>query len=773
MKKILFLTSFCAFLYADFNGKFTNQTMNLMKNEDHKAIIDCNNPQECTFNYNGSNGGYNFTLNGNGHTLTITRQDPSSGVQPSQKPSKDVPIYFDALEQNGGTFDIKNFDYFIGNTLTMSNKAKLIFTGNNKPGKGFSTHNNIALNDSTLEVKNVVGGFGTSGKFSATNGSKVNIETTTTFTQDATIDKSSFTTKDLIISGKEKKVTGDELKLATLTNNGGIITVNGDLKNGYFQSGGGNQQQICAMMGTCGNGKIINNGGSITVTGRLTNESFKDTTNNTHSGLEIQGGTVTVQGGMENKQDSSIKFTQNNGQMGQLIVNGTGLNNQGSIEANINGLNQQGNIDLIRGNITGKTDITISGGTNMTQTLTCPDGSIMVGMQGQTLTCPTTGGGSGGGQSGGGSGGGGNPQVSPQIQQLEKLVYGNSANANGRALLRSLAMDEIVKPGTSRNRRATNQGAINNFFVVSSYNANVLADIIDDADKGIRMSYLSLPNASLDAMRDREWLNGGREYANFDLSTFGSGFLGEGQGYTFGVRMNAYKEFNDNLLRFEGDFGYSSLLKRDDYHKASSKGRIFGLGLSQYYDFGAFETHNRLYVGYGNFDTSRTIVFPAFNLNSTGGYGYTQASLQNLLFYKLENGFKPFVGLEQSFNHRSKIDENGNAVPLKMDALNAYNLDGILGLGWNGHFDEYSFVNFNGGVVATLINTEKRQYFTSSTGETLSYKAPYRFKVFLNSGLYYYLMPNVLFGLEGFYKNSFNKDELGYFGGNLVFKWEF
>lgn len=108
-----------------------------------------------------------------------------------------------------------------------------------------------------------------------------------------------------------------------------------------------------------------------------------------------------------------------------------------------------------------------------------------------------------------------------------------------------------------------------------------------------------------------------------------------------------------------------------------------------------------------------------------------------------------------------------------MDALNAYNLDGILGLGWSGHFDEYSFVNFNGGVIATLINTEKRQYFTSGTGEILSYKAPYRFKVFLNSGLYYYLMPNILFGLEGFYKNSFNKNELGYFGGNVVFKWEF
>lgn len=39
--------------------------------------------------------------------------------------------------------------------------------------------------------------------------------------------------------------------------------------------------------------------------------------------------------------------------------------------------------------------------------------------------------------------------------------------------------------------------------------------------------------------------------------------------------------------------------------------------------------------------------------------------------------------------------------------------------------------------------------------------------------LNFYLTPYSVVGLEGFYKNSFNKDEVGYFGGNLVFKLVF
>ncbi|MFQ6342354.1 autotransporter domain-containing protein [Campylobacter sp. VTCC 70190] len=803
MKKSLILTST---LFSVASADYTTQlptSLTLTRDETHNAIISCTYPQTCAFNYNGSNGGYDFTLNGGSNTLTITRQDPATGTQPADKPDKDVPIYFGAFSQNGGTFDIKNFDYFIADGMTLTNQAKLIFTGNNKAGKGFSSHKAITLDNSTLEVSGINGGsFSTSEEFKATNSSKVDIKGHTIFTQDATIENSSFTTNSLTIQGVKKDILGNELKLATLTNKGGSITVNGDVKNGNFE-GGNNKLELCAMLGTCGNGKIINeDGGTITITGKLINESFEDTTTgqNTHSGLEIQGGKVEVKGGMENRKDSTIDFSQSNGQMGQLVVGGSGLSNQGTINANLNGINQQGTLQLIQGNISGNTDITISGASNMMVTKACPDGSVLVGLQGETLVCPSTGGGGGsgggggtggGGTGGGGSGGGsgGDSDSNSQIQKIESLVFGNSANHNGRALLRSLAMDDIITTTTTTTRQAdsgtaffampksttpsSNQGKINNFFVVSSYNSNVLADILNDTDKGIRMSYLSLPNASMDAMRDREVLNADRIYPSYDVSSFGSGFLGEGRGYTFGLRLNAYGELEDNLLRLEADLGYSSLLRHDEYHKASSKGQLFGLGLSHFYDFGGLETNNRIYLGYSSFDTSRTIIFPAFNLNSTGDYDFMQVSLSNLLSYELENGFKPFVGIEQFYHHRSNISEKGNAVPLRMGALNAYNLDGILGLGYKGFFEK-GYVNLNSGFSATLINTEDRQYFKAgSTSESLSYKAPYKYKFFVNSGLYYYLRTNIVLGLEGFYKNSFNKDELGYFGGNVVFRWEF
>ncbi|MDO4674821.1 autotransporter outer membrane beta-barrel domain-containing protein [Campylobacter sp.] len=789
MKRTIVLLSLPVFLNAvDYQNSTFPASLQVTTNQTDKAIIDCNSqPQSCVFNYQGTGATNPFTVTiSDGITYNLEGQNPTTGI-PANKRNR-TALYFESLTQNGGTFKLSGFNQYIltqNLSITGTNSAASItIEGLDISNSTFSTPKNMILNKATLKTEKIKDFLvvGTSSFTQAT------LQTPqATFKGDLTLDKDSQLIVDkLILTGQD----GTKLEGSTLTvQNEGSIRVKNDLYNGS-KTNAGTTNDLCATLGMCGNAKFVNKGGTISVEGKWVSETFTGQ-NLTHSTLEIQGGTVTVKGGFENKQDSSIKFTPHNGQMGQLIVEGSGLDNKGNIDADITGITTQGNIDLIQGNISGNNQINITA-SNMTETKSCPDGSIMVGVKGQPLTCPTTGGGgsgssggsqgggSGGGSSGGGAGGG-KPPATPQIQQLEKLVYGESANANGRALLRSLAMDEIVKPSTTRkNRRAltvntlaSSSAAIQNFFVVSSYNANVLADIIDDADKGIRMSYLSLPNASLDAMRDREWLSGGREYANFDLSTFGSGFLGEGRGYTFGVRLNAYKEFNDNLLRFEGDFGYSSLLKRDDYHKASSKGRIFGLGLSQYYDFGTFETHNRLYAGYGNFDTSRTIVFPAFNLNATGGYDYAQLHLQNLLFYKLENGLKPFVGLEQNFNHRSKIDENGNAVPLKMPTLNAYNVDGILGLSWGGSFEEGSFVNLSGGLLATLINTEKRQHFTSNTGEILSYKAPYRFKAFMNSGLYYYFLPNALLGVEGFYKNSFNKSELGYLGGNLVFKWEF
>ncbi|EDP6912351.1 autotransporter domain-containing protein [Campylobacter upsaliensis] len=769
MKKFLSLSVFCAiYSYADYQTKFPNTSITLTQDETHKAQAQCYN-QQCAFNYNGNNGGYSLTLSGN-HTLSITKQDPAGGIT---TPNKDIPIYFDNLVQTQATFDIQGFDSFIGQSIDLKNKASLIFTGTNKAKNSFSTHGNIDIDDSKLIIKNTQS-FTTSGQFSAKNNSTIDLQTKVLFSQDALIENSTFTANSLTIQGINRTIMGDELKLSTLTNRNSTIHIKGDVNNGYFNSGNGNKPELCATLGTCGNGKIVNEGGSITIDGKLTNESFDDNKNNTNSSLSIQGGSVVVKGGMENKANSTIEFTQSGGTFGKLEVGGSGLQNNGEIKADITGINQQGNLQLITGNISGNTNIAINGGSNMTQTLSCPDGSIIIGMVGQNLTCPSTGGG-GGGSGGGGSGGGSNSPA--KIEQLEKLVYGNGASANGRSLLRSLALGDIVGVSTTRFR-AVDDRAIKNFFAVSSYNADIMRGILDDTDKGIRMSYLSLPFASLDAMRDRELLNFQKDYEPYELSTFASGFLGEGKGYTFGLHMNHYKEAYEHLLRFELDYGYSSLHKRDDYHKASSKGDLFGVGLSQYYEFDdRFSTNNRIYLGIGLFDTSRTMIFPAFNLNSTGDYNFYQLSMQNLLNYNYVYNntlnIKPYVGLEHFYSHRSKIAENGNAVPLESESLNAYNLDLIGGVEFSTYFEK-NYLKLNTGLQGAIINTDDYQHFLAgTTKEPLRYKAPYTYKFFINTGSYFYLTPYSVVGLEGFYKNSFNKDEVGYFGGNLVFKLVF
>ncbi|MCR2109683.1 hypothetical protein CUPS3785_02290 [Campylobacter upsaliensis] len=90
--------------------------------------------------------------------------------------------------------------------------------------------------------------------------------------------------------------------------------------------------------------------------------------------------------------------------------------------------------------------------------------------------------------------------------------------------------------------------------------------------------------------------------------------------------------------------------------------------------------------------------------------------------------------MEHFYNHRSKIAENGNAVPLESESLNAYNLDVVGGVEFSTYFEK-NYLKLNTGLQGAIINTEDYQHFSAgTTKEPLRYKAPYAYKFFINTG---------------------------------------
>ncbi|KGI56604.1 autotransporter outer membrane beta-barrel domain-containing protein [Campylobacter sp. MIT 97-5078] len=480
-KQNIFIIFLSAGLYADYTNTLPT-SLNLPSSQTHNAIVSCNNPQQCTFNYLGS--GQNFTLTSSTKTnvLTLNRQDPTTGTN-LQNLSKGVPIYFGSLSISNAGLSINDFDSIITNLNSTLTNSSLVFTGRTNTGS-FTNYGNINLTNSDFIIK-ADKNFSVSGNFTASNSNTRIDSASTIFLGDVLIEGGTATfEKGLSLSGQERTVSSYKGKTSTFTNKGGIVTINGNLNNGAKTNLSINDN-ICVQLGSCGNAKLVNEGGSLTITGKLVNQTFTDSsglaTNLTGSSLTIQGGTVSVTGGVENKTGSSIDFKPGtNGAMGSLNANVT--NNGGTINANISGVNQSGAITLINGTLSGtNTNIAISGGSNMTSSKTCGDGSIVIWQTGTTEpNCPTTAGvgNTGGGNTGGtsGSGSGSGTPIKPNqngLAVLEKAVFGNKEAYNGRAILATLAQANIV---TCDNESCSNIQTTSN-TATKSINSNKISTL--------------------------------------------------------------------------------------------------------------------------------------------------------------------------------------------------------------------------------------------------------------------------------------------------------
>lgn len=342
---IITLLAYVNIAYADYVGRLPSY-ITLQGGgggESHNAVMDCSNGWECRF----GDYAYNFTYSTNGNTdskLTLIATLP----QNTGGATTDTPFYIDtmtinpysnltmqnfesfnlgnALNINGGSLSFSNGDFatLFNTNISVTNGGKLGIKGN-----GFTNKGDMTARDSMISIlSNTAWNF---GNITNNNG-------------DITIGT------NLHNVGQRATLAHTFSGVANLINNGGKITIQGDLYNG-----GEVITNIKYQVKAYGGGNITNYGGTITITGQLISEP-KD---GQSSSINIYGGTLRVDKGVQNKTGSTLTIGALNGIMGKIQGNVT---NAGQIIIDAQGAsadtytlmtkltNNQGNISLINGN---------------------------------------------------------------------------------------------------------------------------------------------------------------------------------------------------------------------------------------------------------------------------------------------------------------------------------------------------------------------------------------------------------------------------------------
>lgn len=638
----------CAqWLHADFTGYLPRSYTLNGANETQNINADCTFWQ-CTFNPDDGRLS-SFTLSNSGSTrasLTLSLVPPTYTTQTSRR----VPVYFGNLTLNSNTaLVLQGFDGVIlsNNSTWRLNNASFVFIQNATNDGAFTGYTNSLIDLNNSQFTFTSSSFVSYSDMNLSNSSLMTLQlNSASLYGDIVVNSGSSANIEinngngtLLLAGQEDTGRGSyRSSTASIINNGGKISIMGNVSNGGIVS------QTTCYSENCGAGAIINNSGSMTITGKITSENNTNT-NNISSQIIVNGGTLDAQGGVENKDGAQIAINggtletptlqnqaggtisfgaDSSGNMGQ--INGNVANN-GSIVVDTTGA-KVGDFQLITGTISGA---------NQTFTIKTADGSFTDAAQNGS-------------------------SIKIELNQGRVNSFQNSLTHNQRTMLTSIsqALPDIYTSAT----------------------ASTISTALDESATQVRAQVLT-PFILIDllsAQQGSALTHSGMGVRAIGGAVLGSEAVGLGGGLAGASAYGNFIKYN-NTLYAQADYAYTSASSKDtSFYQRDSRAHIGRLSLIDRLAFGRVEVDIGGEVAFGSIAYDDSLSNLGTALSSQNKSNFYAGKLKSSIGYRLKYGkmqVRPSLGVGFSYHYDSAW---GNALGLNAPSFSSLWGDALAGI---------------------------------------------------------------------------------------------
>ncbi|OBV29426.1 hypothetical protein BKN38_02530 [Helicobacter sp. CLO-3] len=638
----------CAqWLHADFNQYLPREyTLNGVS-ETQQAHAYCTWLQ-CVFNPEQRRLS-SFTLSNSSSTraaLTISLVTPTPSTPPQ---SSNVVFYINSMNLNPNTgLIVDGFDGVImdGNSTWRFNNSSFSFAPKTQNTGTFTAYSNSLIDLNNSQFTYTSRSFTSYADINLSNSSLMTLQlNSASIYGDIVVNSGSSLSIDvnggggtLLLSGQESTGYGYKSSTASIINNGGKVSIVGNVSNG-----GLTRYPTCTA-DYCGAGAIINNSGSMIITGKITSENHTNT-NNISSQIIINGGTLDAQGGVENKSGAQISINggtletptlqnqaggtisfgaDSSGNMGQIKGYVT---NNGSIVVDTTGA-KVGDFQLIQGTLSGA---------NQTFTIKTADGSFTDATQ----------------NSG---------SIKIELNQGRVNNFQSTLAHNQRTMLTSIsqALPDIYTAAT----------------------ASTISAALDESASQVRAQVLT-PFILIDllsAQQGSALTHSGMGVRAIGGAVLGSEAMGLGGGLAGASVYGNFIKYN-NTLYAQADYAYTSASSKDtSFYQRDSRAHIGRLSLIDRLAFGRVEVDIGGEVAFGNIAYNDSLSNLGTTLSSQNKSNFYAGRLKSSIGYRLKYGkmqVRPSLGVGFSYHYDSAW---GNALGLNAPSFSSLWGDALAGI---------------------------------------------------------------------------------------------
>lgn len=770
LKKILFcIMLFSPFLNAADISSLPSSIV-LQPNDDIKdtALSQKGNGLATTFNYNVFS---NFSISGAGQ-YTLTVNDTTT------------TFYANSFTVGQNTkFALMSFHTvaFNGNLILGENSVfSIISSSNTLAGGDFSDFGGeskvtfykrdakviLGANSSATFSQNVL--FINYAQMTLNQGASLKIDATKAirFGNEFTNNGASVT-----LTGKVYNVgySGNiwENSVSNFVVNSGTVSITDDFYNGANSNevevdstgGGGILNPFDPPYG--GGGNLIINGGTVSITGNLISKKGGysvqggSVNNPQNSSIGIYGGTLEVNGALQNKEGSTLSFgIGNNGTMG--LLKGNLENDKGQVAVNIKNIELNKEYTFIQGTITGLNDneLAIVGSNSQFLDHSYKDGKITVSEKTnadgttkfdehkQTL----------------------NTNEKGILNTIEQKI-GRSAILTGDLDIDSTinTADESIKESYISNpANMLNVLQSNAVFVPTQKSASLFARTA--ATEIIRFD---------NGKRIESYQKAAEPQRNFYFSPLGAILKAKNlKGYIAGFTLGTNYALEEYSSSFYLSYAYGSSSQDLDTQNTDTKGYLFQTGFLGNFSYNVLELATNANLSLGVFKINNQWQnMPSFD--SDANFGNYQLNLGVLMGVKFGDklSFKPFVGVQNYIEFQDAFQQSGG-LGLKSDGYNAIIVDGVLGIKTHYVYDEFASFFAQFSFENRLLNTHKEVFMRTALNDELKYEnKSYDNILSLNLGTQILTYHRIKLNAELLYK--YYNSGLNYLGASLLLKYSF